>query len=118
LCHRSTPHRGAIFNGMALTADQRHALLLADRTCDVRQITSAVALVLASNPEADLLEIETAFRDAAAMTYVVATNQGFEVVIGKSAWHSALAEAGLSAGENSAALLIGRAGLQRYCIRT
>ena len=108
---RSTPHRSAIINGMALTADQRHALLLADRTRDVRQITSAVALVLASNPETDLLEIETAFRDAAAMAYLVATNEGFAVVIGMTAWRGALAEAGLDAGENRAALLIGRKGL-------
>lgn len=43
---------------MPLTADQRHALLLADRTRDVGQITVVIERVLAANPDANLFDIE------------------------------------------------------------
>ena len=43
----------------------RHAVPLADRTRDVRTITTVVAEVLAANPETAQLDIETALRAAA-----------------------------------------------------
>ena len=55
---------------MVLTADQRHALLFADRSRDIRQIISTVDRVLATNPDITLFDVETAFRDAAAQSYV------------------------------------------------
>jgi hypothetical protein len=68
---------------MPLTADQRHALLLADRTRDVGQITVVIERVLAANPDADLFDIELAFRDAACSAYVIAgPSKAFHVVTG------------------------------------
>ena len=67
---------------MPLSDQHRHAVLLADRTHDIGVITTVVAEVLAANPETNLLEIEQAFRDGAAAAYLVATSDGFEVVLG------------------------------------
>jgi len=55
---------------MPLTADQRHALLLADRSRDVGQITVVIEHVFAANSDANLFDIELAFRDAACAAYV------------------------------------------------
>jgi hypothetical protein len=49
---------------MPLSLQHRHAVLLADRTRDVRTITTVVTEVLAANPETSLLDIETALRAA------------------------------------------------------
>jgi hypothetical protein len=67
---------------MPLSIQHRHALLLADRTHDVGVITTVVVEVLAANPDTNLFEIEEAFRDSAAAAYLVATTEGFEVVLG------------------------------------
>ena len=45
---------------MPLSLQHRHAVLLADRTRDVRTITTVVTEVLAANPETTPLDIETA----------------------------------------------------------
>jgi hypothetical protein len=89
---------------MPLTADQRHALLLADRTRDVGQITVVIVHVLAANPDANLFDIEMAFRDAACAAYVIAgPSKAFHVVIGGlSAMLAALGAAGRSAETNRA----------------
>ena len=91
---------------MPLTADQRHALLLADRSRDVGQITVVIERVLAANADADLFDIEMAFRDAACAAYVIAgPSKAFHVVTGGlSAMLAALAAAGRSAETNRAAL--------------
>jgi hypothetical protein len=83
---------------MPLTADQRHALLLAYRTRDVGQITVVIKRVLAANPDANLFDIETAFRDAACAAYVIAgPSKAFHMVTGGlSAMLAALAAAGRS----------------------
>ena len=51
---------------MPLSRQHRHAVLLAERTRDIRLITTVVTEVLAANPETSLLDIETALRHAAS----------------------------------------------------
>ena len=89
---------------MPLSVQHRHAVLLADRTHDVGVITTVVAEVLAENPETNLLEIEQAFRDSAAAAYLVATSDGFDVVIGLMAMLAAVGKSGITPAENRAAL--------------
>jgi hypothetical protein len=84
---------------MPLTADERRVLLLADRSRDAGKISAAVALVLAANPSATLFEVEAAFRDGAAHSYVI-VGAPFEIVIGKQAWIAALGRVGLSPQEH------------------
>ena len=83
-------------------------MLLADRTHDVGVITTVVAEVLTANPETNLLEIEQAFRDGAAAAYLVATRDGFEVVLGLMAMLVAVGKAGVTPAENRAALTIAK----------
>jgi len=54
---------------MPLSLQHRHAVLLADRTGDVRTITTVVTEVLEVAPETNLLDIETALRDADRQAY-------------------------------------------------
>ena len=89
---------------MPLSVQHRHAVLLADRNHDVGVITTVVAEVLAENPETNLLEIEQAFRDSAAAAYLVATSEGFEVVLGLMAMLAAVGKAGVTPAENRVAL--------------
>jgi len=93
---------------MPLSAQHRHALLLADRTHDVGVITTVVAEVLTANPDTNLLEIEQAFRENAAAAYLVATTEGFEVVLGMMAMLAWVGKAGVTAAENRAALAAAR----------
>ena len=83
---------------MPLSRQHRHAVLLAERTCDISIITTVVTEVLAANPETTPLDIETALRAADGQAYLVAnsTTAGFEIVLGMPAWHAALAEAGVT----------------------
>jgi hypothetical protein len=89
---------------MPLSIQHRHAVLLADRTHDVGVITTVVAEVLAANPGTNLSEIEQAFRDSASAAYLVATTEGFEVVLGIMAMLAAVGKAGKTPAENKAAL--------------
>jgi hypothetical protein len=69
---------------MPLSPDQRHALLLADRSRDVSQITVVIEHVFAANSDANLFDIEMAFRDAARAAYVIAgPSKAFHVIIGE-----------------------------------
>ena len=86
---------------MPLTADQRHALLLAYRKHSGRRPVTPVVIkrVLAANPDAVMCSIiETAFRDAACAAYVIAgPSKAFHMVTGGlSAMLAALAAAGRS----------------------
>jgi hypothetical protein len=83
---------------MPLTADQRHALLLADSSRDVGQITVVIEHVFAANSDANLFDIELAFRDAACAAYVIAgPSKALHVVTGGlSAMLAALTAAGRS----------------------
>ena len=103
--HSAIGARGAIQASCRFRSN-RHAVLLADRTRDVRTITTVVTEVLAANPETTPLGIETALRAAAGQAYLVAnsTTAGFEVVLGMPGWHAALADAGMTVEQNWAAL--------------
>jgi hypothetical protein len=98
----------AILASMPLSLQHRHAVLLADRTRDVRTVTTVVTEVLAANAETTPLDIETALRAAAGQAYLVAnsTTAGFEIVLGMPAWHAALADVGVTVEQNWAALSI------------
>ena len=89
---------------MPLSVQHCHALLLAARTHDVGVITTVVTEVLAESPETNLFEIEQAFRDSAAAAYLVATTEGFEVVLGIMAMLTAVGKAGVTPAENRSAL--------------
>jgi len=89
---------------MPLSVQHRHALLLADRTHDIGVVSTVVTEVLTENPETNLLEIEQAFRDGTAAAYLVATNDGFEVVLGVMPMLAAVGKAGVTPAENRAAL--------------
>jgi hypothetical protein len=49
-----------------LNPHQRRRLLVADCLRDAGIVTAAVTEVLAANPDADLFDVEIAFRDAGA----------------------------------------------------
>lgn len=89
---------------MPLDLKQKHRLLMAGRTRDAAWITAVIENVLAADPTITLDEIEGAFRDAAATTYLVGTADRFEVVIGMPAMLAAIGAAGMTAAENLAAL--------------
>ena len=91
-----------ILAAMPLDPKQRHKLLLADRTGDAAWITAAIEQLLATDPDVDLLE--TVFREAAAKSYLVATDTGFCIVIGVQAWIAELDAAGLTPEQNRQAL--------------
>jgi hypothetical protein len=75
---------------MPLDPKQRHRLLMADKTGDVGWITATINQMLADNPETNLLEIEMVFRAGASSAFVIATTEGFEVIVGMKAWVTAL----------------------------
>ena len=91
---------------MTLSLQHRYAVLLADRTRDVRTVTTVVTEVLEANPETTPLDIETALRTANGQAYLVAnrTTVGFQIVLGMPAWHAALDDAGMTVEQNWAAL--------------
>ena len=61
---------------------------------------------MAANPDANLLDVETVFRDGGARTYLIACpGKMFPVITGgMTAWIAALAANGLSPDANRAAL--------------
>ena len=87
-------------------AKQRHQLLLADRTRADAWITAVVEHLLAADPTVTLAEVETAFRDAAALSYVIAGRDKTFCVItgGMPAMLAALGEAGRRPEQNRQAL--------------
>ena len=91
---------------MPLSLQHRHAVLLADRTRDVRTITTVVTEAFEANPDTTPLDIETTLRAANGQAYLVANRSTveFHIVLGMPAWHAALADAGLTVEQNWAAL--------------
>lgn len=84
-----------------LTSKQKHVLLLADQTKDLRKVVDAINDVMAENQDATYLEIEMAFRDAAAKTYLVVNNENKMVVLfGMQRWLETLAELELNQYQN------------------
>lgn len=80
----------AIVETMPLTPHQRRDLLRVERSRDAAAITAAIEAVLRDNPDADVLEIEMTFRAAAGTAFLVATAEGFEVVVDMKNWVAAL----------------------------
>jgi len=68
------------------------------------RVSTVVTEVLAADPGTNLLEIEQAFRDGAAAAYLVATCDGFEVVLRVMAMLAAVGKAGVTSAENRAVL--------------
>ena len=87
---------------MALSLDERHALLLSDRSRDVGQITVVIEHVR----DVNLFDVEMAFRDAACAAYVITgPSKTFHVITGGlPAMLAAVAAAGRSIEKNRAAL--------------
>jgi hypothetical protein len=73
-----------------LTPHQRRDLLRIEQSRDAAAITAAINQVLTDNPDTDLLEIEMTLRAAASTAFVIATAEGFEVVVGMKNWVAAL----------------------------
>ena len=90
-----------------ISAAGRHVLLVADRTRDPAVVAAMVESVMAENPAVTLIDIETAFRDGAAQSYIIAGDP-FEIVIGMPAWRAALDELGIEPEDNRETLRLTR----------
>jgi hypothetical protein len=106
--------RGAILRSCRFPSNT--AVLLADRTRDVRTVTTVVTEVLEANPDTSPLDIETALRTANGQAYLVAnrTTVGFQIVLGTPAWQAAFDDAGLTVEQNWAALAGARPKLRAH----
>ena len=89
---------------MPLALDQAHALLIAERSRDATKITEAISAVLVANSETNLLEIEEVLRNTSSSVYLIAEPE-LTIVIGMSAWRSALDRLGMSPQESRYALV-------------
>jgi hypothetical protein len=103
---------GAILAAM-LDPKQRHTLLKADRTRDVTWIRATIEHLMAADPDLTLAEVEDVLRAAAGTAYLVGSAERFEVVIGFTAWHGALASVGVTAEQNRLALATGSRAMPR-----
>jgi hypothetical protein len=77
-------------------------LLVADRTKDVDVIAGVVDSVMAEG--ATPIEIETAFRDGAAQSYLVADDDDISIVLGMKEMLAAVGEANMTPDQNRQAL--------------
>jgi len=89
-----------------ITAKQRQQLILADQTGDTVWINAVVEQMLATNPTVTPVEVETAFRDGAARSYlIVGPDKTLRVITGDPpTMLEALAEAGMTVEQNLRAL--------------
>ena len=87
-----------------LTPLERRNLLRIEQSRDAAAIADAVSRVLADNPDAGLIEIEMMLRAAASAAYLVATADGFEVIIGMKNWVAELDRLGRTPEQNRQAL--------------
>jgi hypothetical protein len=85
-----------------LTAGQRNMLLVADRTRRAEVVAAVIGDVL-DQGLATPLDIELAFRDARAETYLIAGDE-LAIVFGMPAWLAALKAAGVTPEDNRAKL--------------
>jgi hypothetical protein len=85
-----------------ITAEQRRTLLTADRT-GINDVVSAMVADVLESKDATPLDVELAFRDAAAQSYLIAGSKLF-IVRGVLAWIAALKSAGVTPQANRAAL--------------
>ena len=87
-----------------LTPLERRNLLRIEQSRDAVAIADAIQAVLNDNPTADLLEIEQMLRAAASTAYLVATADGFDVIIGMKIWVAELDRLGRTPEQNRDAL--------------
>lgn len=74
-----------------LTAKQKQVLLLADRTKNLENVCKVINSILAENKDATLFDMEMAFREAAAQTYLVVNKENkLHIVFGMTRWLEAL----------------------------
>ena len=86
-----------------LNPHQRRRLLAADRSRNAGVVTAAITEVLAANPDADLFDVEIAFRDGGAHSYLIA-GERLSIVFGMQAMLAAVTAAGMTVKQNRAAL--------------
>ena len=79
---------------------QRRDLLRIEQSRDAAAITAAIETALRDNPSADLLEIEMMLRAAASTAYLVATAEGFTVIVGMKNWVAELDRLGRTPEQN------------------
>ena len=89
---------------MPLTTHQRRDLLRIEQSRDANAIAPAIRAVLPDNPDASLIEIEQLLRAAASTAYLVATADGFDVIIGMKNWVAELDRLGRTPEQNRDAL--------------
>jgi hypothetical protein len=88
---------------MAVTAEHRRMLEVADRTKDVDVIAGIVHSIMIEAPDLTLLDIETALRDAGAQSYLIAGDKP-EIVLGMPAMLATLAAIGVTPEQNRSRL--------------
>ena len=86
-----------------LNPHQCRRLLAADRSRNAGVVTAAITEVLAANPDADLFDVEIAFRDADAHSYLI-DGERLSIVFGMQAMLAAVTAAGMTVKQNRAAL--------------
>jgi hypothetical protein len=77
-------------------------LLVADRTRDVDVIAGVVDSVMAEGVTA--IEVETAFRDGAAQSYLIVDSDDVSIVLGMQEMLAAVGEANMTPDQNRQAL--------------
>ena len=75
-----------------LNPHQRRRLLAADRSRNAGVVTAAITEVLAANPDADLFDVEIAFRGGGAHSYLIA-GQRLSIAFGMQAMLAAVTAA-------------------------
>ena len=83
---------------------QRRDLLHIEQSRDAVAIADAIRTALHDNPDANLIEVEQMLRAAASTAYLVATANGFTVIVGMKNWVAELDRLGRTPEQNRQAL--------------
>ncbi len=83
---------------------QRRDLLRIEQSRDAVAIADAIRTALHDNPDANLIEVEQMLRAAASTAYLVATANGFTVIVGMKNWVAELDRLGRTPEQNRQAL--------------
>ena len=83
---------------------QRRDLLRIEQSRDAVAIADAIRTALHDNPDANLIEVEQMLRAAASTAYLVATANGFTVIVGMKTWVAELDRLGRTPEQNRQAL--------------
>ena len=83
---------------------QRRDLLRIEQSRDAVAIADAIRTALHDNPDANLIEVEQMLRAAASTAYLVATPDGFMVVVDMKNWMIELARLCRTPEQNRAML--------------